>query len=85
MKAVVAALNLEKVLVGAFSVIVKTDCETDRSFYSTTSNTHHGPALQQTGVRGSRGRISKIRDIRVKTLSLKIFYHKDKCGAACDR
>ena len=26
-------------LVGAFSVIVKTDCETERSFYSTTHNT----------------------------------------------
>ena len=36
MKAVVAAFNQEKALVGAFSVIVKTDCETDGSFYSTT-------------------------------------------------
>ena len=35
MKAVVAAFNQEKALVGAFSVIVKTDCETDGSFYST--------------------------------------------------
>ena len=34
-KAVVAASNQEKALVGAFSVIVKTDCETDGSFYST--------------------------------------------------
>ena len=34
MKAVVAAFNLEKTLVGAFSVIVKTDCATDGSFYS---------------------------------------------------
>ena len=31
MKAVVAAFNQEKALVGAFSVIVKTDCETDGS------------------------------------------------------
>ena len=30
MKAVVGALNQEKALLGAFSVIVKTDCETDR-------------------------------------------------------
>ena len=36
MKAVVAAFNQEKALVGSFSVIVKTDCETDGSFYSTT-------------------------------------------------
>ena len=31
MKAVVAAFNQEKALVWAFSVIVKTDCETDGS------------------------------------------------------
>ena len=30
-KAVVAAFNQEKALVGNFSVIVKTDCETDGS------------------------------------------------------
>ena len=35
MKAVVAAFNQEKALVGAFSVIVKTGCVTDGSFYST--------------------------------------------------
>ena len=32
MKAVVTAFNQEKALVGAFSVIVKTECETDGSF-----------------------------------------------------
>ena len=31
-KALVGAFNQEKALVGAFSVIVKTDCETDGSF-----------------------------------------------------
>ena len=36
MKVLVGAFNQEKALVGAFSVIVKTDCETDGSFYSTT-------------------------------------------------
>ena len=38
MKALVGAFNQEKapVLVGAFSVIVKTGCGTDGSFYSTT-------------------------------------------------
>ena len=40
-KAVVAAFNQEKALVGAFSVIVKTDCETDESFYSTILHTPH--------------------------------------------
>ena len=44
MKVVVAAFNQEKALVGAFSVIVKTDCETDGSFYSTThSDTQVSP------------------------------------------
>ena len=32
MKTLVAAFNQEKALVGGFSVIVKTDCETDGSF-----------------------------------------------------
>ena len=31
MKALVGTFNKEKALVGAFSVIVKTDCETDGS------------------------------------------------------
>ena len=35
-KALEGAFNQEKALVGAFSVIVKTDCETDGSFYSTS-------------------------------------------------
>ena len=38
MKALVGAFNQEKALVGAFSVIVKTDCATDGSFYSTNYN-----------------------------------------------
>ena len=36
MKALVGAFNQEKALVGAFSVIVKTDCATDGSFSSTS-------------------------------------------------
>ena len=36
MKAVVGAFNQEKALEEAFSVIVKTDCGTDESFYSTS-------------------------------------------------
>ena len=39
-KALVGAFNHEKALVGAFSVIVKTDCETDGSFYSTSLEDH---------------------------------------------
>ena len=38
MKALVGALNQEKALVGAFSVIVKTGCVTDGLFYSTNLN-----------------------------------------------
>ena len=34
-KALVGTFNQEKALVGAFSVIVKTGCGTDESFYST--------------------------------------------------
>ena len=41
MKALVGAFNQDKALVGAFSVIVKADCETDGSFYSTNLNTEH--------------------------------------------
>ena len=33
-KALAGTFNQEKALVGAFSVIVETDCETDRSFHS---------------------------------------------------
>ena len=35
MKVLVGTFNQEKALVGAFSVIVKTGCGTDGSFYST--------------------------------------------------
>ena len=36
MKALVGAFNQEKALVGAFSVIVKTDCGTDGALHSST-------------------------------------------------
>ena len=36
-KVLVCTFNQEKALVGAFSMIVKTDCETDGSFYSTNN------------------------------------------------
>ena len=46
MKAVVAAFNQEKALVGAFSVIVKTSCGTDGSICGTSLVTHmnHAPS-----------------------------------------
>ena len=49
MKALVGTFNQEKALVGAFSVIVKTDCGTDGSFYSTRRDT--------SSVRGSVTRV----------------------------
>ena len=38
MKALEGAFNQERALVGAFSMIVKTGCETDGLFYSTSQN-----------------------------------------------
>ena len=51
MKVLVGAFNQEKALVGAFSVIVKTDCETDRSFYGTKQDPLHvsGEESEDTG------------------------------------
>ena len=53
MKAPVGAFNQEKALVGALSVIMKTDCETDGSIYSTTplpllSATRHGAVFKNS-------------------------------------
>ena len=42
MKVLVGAFNQEKALVGALSVIVKTDCETDGSVHSTNLNLVQG-------------------------------------------
>ena len=53
MKALVGAFNQEKALVGAFSVIVKTDCETDGALHSTsihTIYTIHAPLLSAVGL-----------------------------------
>ena len=54
MKALVGAFNQEKALVGAFSVIVKTDCETNGSFYSTileAAGDHEEPGQELDVVR----------------------------------
>ena len=45
MKALVGTFNQEKALVGAFSVIVKTGCGTDGSFYSTSPDRGGGVAV----------------------------------------
>ena len=54
MKAVVAAFNQEKALVGAFSVIVKTGCGTDGSICGTSyfHNTCVGQSYTKQSVRG---------------------------------
>ena len=45
MKALVGALNQEKALVGAFSVIVKTGCGTDGALHSTTAPAQLYPVI----------------------------------------
>ena len=42
-KALVGAFNQEKALVGAFSMIVKTDCETDGALHSTIVKCYNFP------------------------------------------
>ena len=71
MKAVVAAFNQEKALVGAFSVIVETDCGTDGSFYSTTHNTPHSPVPIMYGCGAARVFLWQFNILQI---SLKIFY-----------
>ena len=44
-RALVGAFNQEKALVGAFSVIVKTDCETDGSFTALVTRHQGHPHL----------------------------------------
>ena len=51
MKALVVAFNKEKALLGAFSVIAKTDCGTDGSFYSTSPDLAPGEVPQRLGQR----------------------------------
>ena len=50
MKALVGAFNQEKAIEGTFSVIVKTDCETDGSFYSTTGGARCKVAFHAGGL-----------------------------------
>ena len=48
MKAPVGAFNQEKALVGAFSVIVKTDCGTDGALHSTNIKLDLGAGIAQS-------------------------------------
>ena len=48
MKALVGAFNQEKALVGALSVIVKTDCVTDGALHSTNAVLNGGGGTLQT-------------------------------------
>ena len=52
--ALVGTFNQEKALVGAFSVIVKTDCGTDGSFYS-TKYIMHSKCKDQLRIEASQG------------------------------
>ena len=67
MKALVGAFNQEKALVGAFSVIVKTDCETDGSFNSTTKDVKYWAEFQ-TGVKIFEPWMRRSEDRRVEGL-----------------
>ena len=49
MEALVGAFNQEKALVGAFSVIVKTDCETDGSYAALVLGEDELPGVDVTG------------------------------------
>ena len=71
MKALVGAFNQEKALVGAFSVIVKTDCETDGALHSTSKEVFSWSGLvlvsdeaaQEPGWRGPAPSLETGREI----------------------
>ena len=66
-----------KTLLGAFSVIVKTGCETDGSFYSTSDNSCSGMSADLFGYRavqsgaGVAGRHSSLQTSAVSPPCLK--------------
>ena len=72
MKALIGAFNQEKALVGAFSVILKTDCNASQFLArqqqcSWRGQEEHNPTYKVKVWRGGRGG-SKLVGIRVKTL-----------------
>ena len=74
MKALVGAFIQEKALVGAFSVIVKTGCGTDGSFYSTNYNRRHnhktlGGLLQLSSAAVSR----TLAVLTIATITRKVY------------
>ena len=64
MKALVGAFNQEKALVGAFSVIVKSGCGTDGSFYSTTQDNVVDSNLGLTYLPGRGHSVPGATDLR---------------------
>ena len=60
MKAVLAAFNQEKALVGAFSVIVKTDWATDGSLHSTNQYHHHQQEMRPRNQYRDKWRLWKL-------------------------
>ena len=65
MKALVGVFNQEKALVGAFSVIVKTGCVTNGSFYSTTPGL---PRPADGRLRRGQGGLAQPVHLRLQTL-----------------
>ena len=66
MEAVVAAFNQEEALVGAFSVIVKTDFETDGSFTALVETVWGGGECLVAGVEMSRYGCSLALEMRTQ-------------------
>ena len=74
MKALVGAFNQEKALVGAFSVIVKTDCETDGALNSTALPQGHNGLLRavQVKARCPDAQCKANASVRRSELNLKV-------------
>ena len=75
MKALVGAFNQEKALVGAFSVIVKTDCETGRIVFQHYLSVKHQATCISPEQGYHREHAPKTAsDWNMKTFYLTIFY-----------
>ena len=86
MKALVGAFNQEKALVGAFSVIVKSDCETDGLFYITTEDggpgegvvvLDEGEVADEVGQVGAQHRLQAALG-RVQVLEEELHRHRGR-------
>ena len=93
MKALVSTFNQEKALVGAFSMIVKIDCETDGSFYSTICKVGAGRGGDQRALNTANECVlssAKPHNRQTQTLVIYTFhfssYHLHACillSSAC--